>query len=205
MAIEVLQLSNKESQTTLYRYDPTQNEAFIKAVPSMFHHCLKINVDGIVEFKPSACPIVGDGRVVFKPGHYITFYYDEDDWWTPYQYSAEQIKQRFFVPSHAADMIFNDPDLLEGEKIILQDFIRQMIHELKSNRDKGDWRSFLSKPDIFGELLHHTNKLHKALLENKDQEMLEFSADTANCALFMFHAVKHLQNHATNETVSKGD
>lgn len=83
-------------------------------------------------------------------------------------------------------------------------FARFMQNELNANKEKkGDWRGIknLTKWELIRELDHHRDKLVKVMLNQKTlfedleatDRIAEFSADIANCAMFIAYANKLLE------------
>lgn len=75
----------------------------------------------------------------------------------------------------------------------IQLFMIRMWSELRTNRHKGSWQDFASTANfdvLLGELKHHVAKLEADILNQNIDVLKEHSADTANCALFLWHRAK---------------
>ena len=63
-------------------------------------------------------------------------------------------------------------------------FGQRMRAELAANRHKPDWR-FMTLWEARTELQHHQKKLDKAILAQDAPAIKEYTADVANCAMFV--------------------
>lgn len=68
-------------------------------------------------------------------------------------------------------------------------FTDRMLSELKNNDHKGNWKEFAvieNRNDIFNELSYHLEKLQKAIYDQDNELVKEYSADLGNISMFMF-------------------
>lgn len=69
-------------------------------------------------------------------------------------------------------------------KITPIQFASMMQRELAANIHKGDWYAWHPTPSqAFSELDHHSQKLREAVIGNRCERIIEFSADVANICM----------------------
>ena len=82
---------------------------------------------------------------------------------------------------------------MRGEEEIAK-FKDAMIHELAANAHKGHWLDGdPSYESLMSEVLYHAFKLALAAKEGHKGGVIEFSADVANCAMFIADKMKALE------------
>lgn len=74
------------------------------------------------------------------------------------------------------------------KEIKISEFVSSMKFELNRNQHKGDWLQYAqtgSFDEMKSELQYHVDKLNYAIEINDTNLINEYSADVANCAMFI--------------------